>query len=186
MCMKLPRQKGVSLVEVLVSIVIASIGLLAMAGINAAAVRYTKLTQYRATASQLSADLGERMRANFQGVKDGSYTYQESFANQVAATPVLPTKQCNGTAATDKCTPADMAALDLAQWRLVVRAALPKGSVVVTPETADVAVDTWVVWEDPAVQNNDEISSSGSAECPTVVARGSNKAIRCSYVRINL
>jgi hypothetical protein len=45
---------GASLIEVLVSIVIASIGLLALAGVNAASIRYTKMSQYRATATQLA------------------------------------------------------------------------------------------------------------------------------------
>ena len=56
------RARGVSMIEVLVSIVIASIGLLALAGVNAAAVRLTKMSQYRATATLLANDIGERMR----------------------------------------------------------------------------------------------------------------------------
>lgn len=59
--------KGVSLIEVLVAIVIASIGLLALAGVNASSVRYTKMSQYRGTATLLANDIGERMRANKAG-----------------------------------------------------------------------------------------------------------------------
>lgn len=179
----LHQQTGVSLLEVLVSIVIASIGLLALAGINASSVRYTKLSQYRATAGYLASDIAERMRANLPGVRDGNYSYQVVWTTQYGATPSLPTELCNQTSSS--CSAADLAALDLAQWRQVVRSALPKGSVFLKPDVTALAADTWIVWEDPALATTDELTSSGTTECPTALSR-SNTAVRCSYFRINL
>lgn len=197
------KSRGASLIEVLVSIVIASIGLLALAGVNAASMRYTKMSQYRATATQLANDIGERIRAN-KGVPDtpaivgppavpavvatgffaGNYDYTTDFAGQAskAILPTNPNDLCDTSALS--CTPAQIAALDLLQWRILVRDQLPEGSVFLLRQAAAVAMDVWVVWRDPAVASDD--SPALVAECPDGLSRNSDKSIRCSFFRINL
>jgi len=146
------RQRGASLIEVLVSIVISAIGLLALAGVNAAAMRYTKMSQYRATATQLASDMGERMRANkgvpakaavvgppavaaqlATGFFAGNYDFTDDFAAQVTP-PTLPTGNDLCNVATP-CTATQIADLDLIQWRLLVRDQLPEGSVFLLRDT---------------------------------------------------
>ncbi len=187
-------QRGVSLIEVLVSIVISAIGLLALAGVNAASARYTKMSQYRATAVQLANDMGERMRANkgqdvvvapptaATGFFAGSYDFTTDFAGQ-AAVATLPATLCD-TAASN-CSPAEIAALDIAQWRILVRDQLPEGSVFLQRQAGQLAMNVWVVWRDPAVGNADE-APEGALECPNALSRGADLSIRCSYFRINL
>lgn len=183
------RMVGATLIEVLVSIVLASFGLLALAGVNAASVRYTKMAQYRATATQLANDMAERIRAN-KGVAQpaatgffaGNYDYSTDFAGQ-ATLASLPAQLCD-TAASN-CTPAEIAALDLAQWRRMVRDQLPEGAVFLQRQAAEVAMDMWVVWRDPAVAANDEAPAL-AAECPDGLNREGDRSIRCSYFRINL
>lgn len=180
---------GVSLIEVLVSIVIASIALLALAGVNAASLRYTKMSQYRATATQLAADMGERMRANKgtsaanSGVFGSAYEFTTDFEGQAdAASP--PAQLCNSAAS--NCTVAEIAALDLAQWRILVRNQLPEGSVFLQSQSVPIpAVNLWVVWRDPAVAATDEAPAL-VGECPDGLNRNSDASIRCSYFRINL
>ena len=182
------RLMGGSMIEVLISIVIASVALLALAGVNASAVRYTKMSQYRATAAQLAADIGERMRANkgtavpATGFFAGNYDYTATFATQ-ATKATLPTALCNQ--ATDTCTAAQIAELDMAQWRIFVRDQLPEGSVFVLRQSGQVAADVWVAWRDPAVANTDEAPAL-TAECPDAMSTESDLSIRCSYFRINL
>jgi len=176
------------MIEVLISIVIASVALLALAGVNASAIRYTKMSQYRATAAQLAADMGERMRANKgtvalgTGFFAGNYDYEVTFANQ-ATKASLPGTLCN--LSTDTCTAAQIAALDLAQWRIIVRDQLPEGSVYILRQSGQVAADVWVAWRDPAVANTDEAPAL-AAECPDAMSTESDLSIRCSYFRINL
>ncbi len=55
---------GFSLVEVLISIVILSIGLLGMAGLTAASMNGTNESYYRSQATVLADDILDRMRAN--------------------------------------------------------------------------------------------------------------------------
>lgn len=183
------RLRGVSLIEVLVSVVIASIALLALAGVNASAVRYTKMSQYRATAAQLASDIGERMRANkgqsvvpATGFFAGDYDYTATFAAQTTKA-VLPGTLCD-TAASN-CTPAQIAALDLAQWRILVRDQLPGGSVFVLRQAGQVAADVWVAWRDPAVANTDEAPAL-ALECPNAMSLDGDLSVRCSFFRINL
>lgn len=174
------RQLGVSLIEVLVSIVIAAIGLLALAGVNATSVKYTKLSQYRGTATLLATDIGERMRANKLG--GASYSVGINFAAQAAA-PVAPAVMCNTALVT--CTPVQMAVFDLFQWRQLVRSQLPSGSVAINFQLAQLAYDVWVVWRDPAVSNVDE-NATAVNECPANLGVAADPSIRCSYFRVNL
>jgi type IV pilus assembly protein PilV len=57
-------ERGASLLEVLVSILILSFGMLAMAGLHAVSIQQGKMSQFRGTAMQLAVDLADRMRAN--------------------------------------------------------------------------------------------------------------------------
>src|SRR5215510_11075504 len=57
-------QRGLSMIEVLVAIVIISLGLLGMAGLQASGLRTSQSAFYRAQAAQFANDMAERMRAN--------------------------------------------------------------------------------------------------------------------------
>ena len=168
------QPRGVSLIEVLIAIVIASIGLLALAGVNTAAIRYTKMSQYRGTATLLANDLGERMRANKAGA--GAYVINSNFATQ-AALPAAPASLCS-TYGGASCTAAQVAAADLYSWQLRVRDQLPRGSVYVAYQNVQSAYDVWLVWRDPAVASDDLVATG--AECPaalTVAADPDRKSV---------
>lgn len=189
------RIAGVSLIEVLISIVIASIGLLALAGSNVSSVRYTKMSQYKGTATQLATDIGERMRANKAGLS--TYNFQANFDTQTAVD--IATLKSEATSAetlcndvTKTCSAALIADFDLKSWKLRVRDNLPSGSIYIVDQSVNSgatavslnAADVWVVWQDPAIAS-DELQAQ-TKECPTSLSVGSNLSIRCSYFRINL
>lgn len=183
-----PRSKvlGISLIEVLVSVLLAAIGLLALSGANVMSIRYSKMSQYRGTAAMLAADLAERMRANSGAIV--GYAVADTFATQSAAALAADTS-CNGYVST--C--ASVAVYDLANWRFLVRNQLPQGSVFVTTTGVGVTprgADVWVAWRDPAVANdaeNNTDSRNTATECPPgLVAAGADLSIRCSYFRINI
>lgn len=181
------------LIEVLVSIVISSIALLALAGVNSSAVRYTKMSQYRATSTLLANDLGERMRANkgvpaegavvATGFFAGYYDFDTSDFAAQAASATLPVELCNTAASS--CNTQQVADLDLAQWRLLVRTQLPEGSIFISRQAGAIAADVWVAWRDPAVASADEAPASAS-ECPDGLNLEADLSVRCSYFRINL
>ncbi len=201
---------GVSLVEVMVAIVLSAVALLALAGMNAATVRYTKMSQYRATATLLATDLSERVRANRAGIDGYSFSSgaDPSFSGQKDAISLTDSERCNLAlaAAPPPATPApcpppsdlaaaELAALDFKHWRVLVRDQLPQGSVYVSRDTAaPTAMNLWVAWRDPNLRPNEAprrpTSSSGDSaqrtECPAGLALDAtaDADVRCIYFRI--
>jgi type IV pilus assembly protein PilV len=57
-------QFGFTLIEVLISLIVLSVGLLGMAGLNATALKLSNGAQQRTQASQLAYQMGDAMRAN--------------------------------------------------------------------------------------------------------------------------
>ncbi|NOX10044.1 MAG: type IV pilus modification protein PilV [Gammaproteobacteria bacterium] len=100
--------------EVLVTVVILSIGLLGIAGLQATALRNNHSAYLRTQATLLSYDIADRMRANMSAVNGGSY-------NTPAAASVA---SCSTVAG---CSSDQMAQNDAWQWRQEVASLLPKG-----------------------------------------------------------
>ena len=67
------RNAGFSLLEVLISIVILSIGLLGTAGLMGASLRSTNTAYYRSQATVLADDIMDRMRANITQARAQQY-----------------------------------------------------------------------------------------------------------------
>lgn len=99
-------QSGVSLIEVLITIVVLGVGLLWMAGMQTSAARQNYLAYQFSQAANLARALSERMFANPAGVDAGSYAIAQG------ATVSAPDVDCS----TDACTPIELAAWDLADW----------------------------------------------------------------------
>lgn len=66
-----PRQLGFSMIEVLVAILIVSVGLIGMALLQSTALKYSQSSNYRTQAVNLSSNLLEQVRAN--RAEAGSY-----------------------------------------------------------------------------------------------------------------
>jgi type IV pilus assembly protein PilV len=184
------RARGVTLIEVLVAIVITSLGVLTLAGTQVTALRQAKQSQNRAVAVLLAGDLAERMRANHAvGGTPAPYAYQVDYVTQAGPTsqaPTVPTPACDTAA--DNCSAAQMAAADLYGWRLAARDLLPGGAVYLLPDpnTGD-ALDVWVAWNEPAVLSKDEVSrTSGSMECPSGLSAAATPTVRCLFLRVQL
>jgi type IV pilus assembly protein PilV len=182
--------RGATLVEVLVSILLAAVGLLALVGSNVASVRYSKMSQYRGTATMLAADLAERMRANTSVAGLAAYAVGSNFAAQAS----LPTVSTPCSSYINNCSTTQMAAFDLATWQRIVRDQLPEGAVSVVPTPPAVApaptvlaADVWLAWRDPAVAAPDDNTTDArndATECPPNFS--ADKSVRCIYFRINL
>lgn len=178
---------GSSLLEVLVAITIASLGLLALAGSHLHALRQASLQQHRVLAAWLISDLAERIRVNAPTPADAAgYNFTDKFAAQKSGS-TAPTRLCGAPA--DACTVNDMAAADLHAWRSRLRAQLPNGSGFVSID-ANVAgaIDIWAAWTEPGAPAGDEDTfTEGARECPTGLSAGSNvPPVRCQTLRIQL
>ncbi len=103
LCSRVPRQRGFSLVEVMVALVIVSVGALGMAGLQTVTLRNNNNAMLESQAATLAQDLIERVRANPTG------DYATNFNTAVAATT------CTGEAA--NCDVDTMASYDLMAWK---------------------------------------------------------------------
>jgi type IV pilus assembly protein PilV len=115
------RQQGSSLLEVLISILLMSFGMLALAGMQAYSVAAQKNAANRAIASALATELAEVIRLNPTGLSAGNY---DVAMMTTGAPPAL------APCAFPNCTtPALLAAADLTAFQSRVRALLPQGGV---------------------------------------------------------
>ncbi|WP_226451843.1 type IV pilus modification protein PilV [Ferribacterium limneticum] len=78
------NQRGVSLIEILVSIVIVCFGLLGVAGLLTTGLKSTQVSQIRTQASFLAYDMADRMRTNRQVALNGEYTTATTASNATA------------------------------------------------------------------------------------------------------
>jgi len=107
-------QSGFTLIEVLVSVLILSIGLIGVAALQGVSLKNTQSAFMRTQASALAYDLADRMRANVASAD--SNLYVPSAAAVVA-----------GCTTTTGCTPQDHAKNDLAEWNAAITTYLPMG-----------------------------------------------------------
>jgi type IV pilus assembly protein PilV len=107
-------QRGFTLVEVLIAVVIFGVGLLAVASLQGVARKSSYEAVQRTTAVHMADSLLERMRANPQALE----SYLGSVAQRVlteAAPPAVATG-CNAVWPNTGCGPAALAAVDMSQW----------------------------------------------------------------------
>lgn len=127
------RQQGFSLVEVLITLVIMSIGMLGIAGLYVQSMQAGRTSMFRHHAVTLASDVADRIRANPRaGV---AYTAAGADNNCV-----------NGGV---NCDEAQMAGHDILLWKAQAAETLPAGDVVivfdntVVPPTYQISIN-WV------------------------------------------
>ena len=148
------RVGGFTLIEVLVSLVVLSIGLLGTAKLMIFSARSNDSAYLRTQATALAYEMLDNMRANQQQAIAGSYT------TALSAAPTNPGFTCLGATA---CTPPNLALYDIYQWKLRLNAtsgipplgALPtgQGSVATTLTGTQTTVVITVSWDDTVAQS---------------------------------
>ena len=109
------RIRGFTLLEVMIALVIFSIGLLGLAGLQARGLHSNTTAQYRTTAMILAYDMADRLRANAGGVAAGNYNSLDN------------TGPTAGDCVSNTCTAAQMATYDYYEWQQSINDALPSG-----------------------------------------------------------
>jgi len=111
---RLARQSGFTLIEVLVSVIVLSIGLVGVAGLQAVSLKNNQSAFMRSQASALAYDLADRMRANVPGANAAMYDPDDAAA----------TANCKTATG---CTTQEMAQNDLFEWDAAIATYLPDG-----------------------------------------------------------
>ncbi len=123
------KESGFGMVEVLVALVVLSLGLLSMAGLQIISIRSVHSSFIRGQAVLSAYTIADRMRANRPAVRDLDGTAIGFYNSADGATYQAPNdNNCTeGAGAATACTTAEMAAHDLFEWNQSVAARLPNG-----------------------------------------------------------
>ena len=126
--------RGFTMLEVLVAILVLSLGLLGLAGLQTVGLRNNAGSAQRTIATQLAYDMADRMRANYASVLAGDYSYL-NYATGVdgRSAPYYPagnnTAACyNSSTAPNNCPPVTLSLQDLYDWNQQICAQLPQST----------------------------------------------------------
>ncbi len=147
--------QGFSLIEVLIALLVLSIGLLGLANLQGQSISSSYNAHLRTQATSLAHSVIDRMRANRELATE-SASYQTVFEMPPPAAAI----DCN----INDCTPVQIASYDLKQWKcnlgmyskdeictgLVSQVALPNGEGQIEPEVTTVQTKVTVRWTDTA------------------------------------
>lgn len=108
-------ERGFSMLEVLIAILVISFGLLGLAGLQIVSLKSNQTASQRTLATQQAYDMADRIRANRPGMLAGKYDNISGAGSDPG---------CIASA----CLAADMALYDLFAWNAANAALLPEGS----------------------------------------------------------
>lgn len=128
---KPPRQqRGITLLESLVSIVILAVAVLGMLGVQLRTLAETQTTVRRAQAVRLIEDFAERLKSGAAPAPT-----QPPLANYVSGWANVPTGATNCGTAT--CSPIQFAAWDVQEWKRSLNNTLPNAQASIFLSTAE-------------------------------------------------
>jgi len=111
------QQKGISLLEVLIALVVLSIGLLGLAQLQVMGIKQNQDAWLRSQATNLTYDMLDRLRVNRNAARGGNYN--QNFPAQVACVRNLQALAIPAGA--------NLAARDLLEWNNMIACSLPEG-----------------------------------------------------------
>jgi type IV pilus assembly protein PilV len=129
------RVGGFTLVEVLIALIILSVGMLGIAGLYVHSMQAGRTSLFRHHAVTLAGDVADRIRAN----------------PRAAASYGLAGADSNCVAGGIDCTPAQMAANDIYLWDQQASDTLPNGTVTVVFDNAILppTYQITIAWDEP-------------------------------------
>ncbi|MBT9159980.1 MAG: hypothetical protein DDT26_01253 [Dehalococcoidia bacterium] len=159
------RQRGFSLLEVMIAVVILSVGLLGMALLQTTSLRATQTTDQRSNATMLVYEMLDMVRANRAQASQYGLIRENSFFGDGRS----------GTCAVAAPIPAQRWVADRNEWVCAVRRAIPdaRGRVAVTAVTVPppgvgaatpAEIEVRIEWCDPR-----GTPISGTAEFPPIL-----------------
>lgn len=143
---------GFSLLEVLIALLVMSVGLLGIAGMVTTSLKANDSAYLRSTANSLAYSILDRMRANRQSATQGNYNISIGTTAPVSAA-CLQTNNCTTTqlaalcmGSANTCAPGAMAQADLGIWKQDLATDLPAGDgSIATALDANGVIDVTIV-----------------------------------------
>lgn len=107
------KQQGVGLLEVLIALLVLSIGIMGLAALQSTGLRLNTQSYQRTQAIMAIQDIVDRIRANPSGQSAGEYD-TVTYASTLPSAPDC----ADGTTI---CSSGDMAKYDIRQWKLALQ-----------------------------------------------------------------
>ncbi|MGB3068038.1 MAG: type IV pilus modification protein PilV [Ottowia sp.] len=172
-------QRGITLLESLVAIVVVALGILGIIAVQMRTLTDTQTAVRRAQAVRLIEDFSERMKVNPNALLNMS-AYTSGYAKKMTD---YEGADCLGAT----CTPAELAKFDLLQWKTTVQETLPGGqaSIFLAPgETEDTnrrQIGVIIAWRENerAGTKTDEIDASKVQQADGSFAGGTDEGNAC-------
>lgn len=134
--MSMRGKNGFTMVEVLVSIFVLSLGVIGVAGMQLNAMRVSQQSSYQTVALQLASEMADKMRSNDAQMKLADSLNPFLAVNYNAATdgaPTAPNKICYSSAA--DCNAEELAKFDIYELETRIRDVLPGGRITICRDT---------------------------------------------------
>lgn len=130
--LKRSAASGFTLLEVLIAVLVLSIGLLGLAGLQATSLKFNHSAYMRTAATNLAYDMADRMRVNRDAALSGQYD-NVNFPTPPTCDPTL--------------VPDGSAAQDILTWRHALICTLPSGTGRIVRSDTNLVTIT-VRWDD--------------------------------------
>ena len=119
---------GFTLIEILITLLILSIGLLGLAGLQTKGLQFDQVAYMRSQAAIKADDIADRMRANVLEAQAGIYDIPHG-------TPATSDADC----AANVCDSVTMTDFDKTKWKTALAATLPAGDGEITTAVSGIA-----------------------------------------------
>lgn len=186
------NQRGITLIETMIAILILAFGMLGLAGMQAATTKFRLGSEIRTALTELNGDIADRMRVNISKLpgysvgNEANYTISKDYPTQVLTTGTFSlTKDCSAIT----CDGDQLATYDLEQWQKSVKDKLPAGASYISGDIKD-GFNVTMMWFDKGfVDAAGELVKTESCSaaytqmrsqrcCPTTV--NAPKGVRCT------
>ncbi|TRW92786.1 type IV pilus modification protein PilV [Candidatus Methylobacter oryzae] len=141
------KNSGFTLIEILIAALVLAVGLLGLAGLQAASIKNNLSAYNRSQATQLAYDMADRMRANKNESLDPASGSVIAASTYLTIAPTSAAAQASCETVTG-CTRAQMAQNDLFQWNAALAGTLPSGTGTITVVAATRVFTITVSWKD--------------------------------------
>lgn len=138
------KQSGMTMIEVLITILVLAIGLTGVMSMEAIAIKTNHQAYLRTQAILQVQEMADRMHANLKGVGDENYV--------MTSTPGTPGTNCLSAS----CTPAELAAFDKWEWDQGNEKLLPDHTAAISFNSTDKSYTITVGWKE---EGNDALVS---------------------------
>lgn len=121
------RNQGFTMMEILIAVLIFSIGLLGLAALQMMGYRLTANSLYRTVATILANDMIDRMRANVAATSLGISSPYNNPNGTTTPNPNCLGMNSSGGYTNVQCTPTQMAGQDFYEWKSMIAGATANG-----------------------------------------------------------